>query len=173
MQTAIKRPYLTKSRFKLALECPTKLFYSGQDKAYFDKNKGNDFLSALADGGNQVGELAKYKYHDDPVGQAITVETLSYEAALRLTEAKLAVPGRVVVAEAALLHDDFFVRVDILIQDSDQKTIDIIEVKSKSISDETIASRFKNTKGQFDGGWLPYLYDVTFQAEVARRVFQG
>ena len=173
MQTAIKRPYLTKSRFKLALECPTKLFYSGQDKAYFDKNKGNDFLSALADGGNQVGELAKYKYHDDPVGQAITVETLSYEAALRLTEEKLAVPGRVVVAEAALLHDDFFVRVDILIQDSDQKTIDIIEVKSKSISDETIASRFKNTKGQFDDGWLPYLYDVTFQAEVARRVFQG
>ena len=65
MQTAIKRPYLTKSRFKLAVECPTKLFYSGKDKAYFDKNKGNDFLSALADGGNQVGELAKYKYHDD------------------------------------------------------------------------------------------------------------
>ena len=173
MQTAIKRPYLTKSRFKLALECPTKLFYSGQGNAYFDKNKGNDFLSALADGGNQVGELAKYKYHDDPVGQAITVETLSYEAALRQTKEKLAVSGRVVVAEAALLHDNFFVRVDILIQDSDQKTIDIIEVKSKSISDKTIASRFKNTKGQFDDGWLPYLYDVTFQAEVARHVFSG
>jgi hypothetical protein len=171
MQTANKRPYLTKSRFKLALECPTKLFYAGEGQSYFDKNDGNDFLSALADGGNQVGELAKYKYHDDPVGQAITVEPLGYAPALNQTAEKLAVKGRVVVAEAALLHADFFVRVDILIRDPDQKTIDIIEVKSKSVSDETIASRFKNTRGQFDGGWLPYLYDVTFQVEVARRVF--
>lgn len=171
MQTANKRPYLTKSRFKLALECPTKLFYSGEGKTYFDKNDGNDFLSALADGGNQLGELAKFKYHDDPVGQVITVEPLGYAQALSQTAEKLAAAGRVVVAEAALLHRDFFVRVDILIRDPDQKTIDIIEVKSKSVSDETIANRFKNTKGQFDGGWLPYLYDVTFQAEVARRVF--
>jgi len=171
METVKKRPYLTKSRFKLALECPTKLFYSGEGKTFFDRNDGNDFLSALADGGNQVGELAKYKYHDDPVGQAITVEPLEYESSLSQTAEKLAVAGRVVIAEAALLHRDFFVRVDILIRDPDQKTIDIIEVKSKSVSDKIIASRFKNTNGQFDSGWLPYLYDVTFQVEVARHVF--
>ena len=129
MQTANNRPYLTKSRFKLALECPTKLFYAGEGKTYFDKNDGNDFLSALADGGNQVGELAKFKYHDDPVGQAITIEPLGYALALSQTAEKIAMPGRVVIAEAALLYGNFFVRVDILIQDPEQKTIDIIEVK--------------------------------------------
>jgi hypothetical protein len=168
MNTTVKRRYLTKSRFKLALECPTKLYYAAESNSYFDKNKDNDFLQALADGGNQVGELAKFKYHPNPVGDAITVETLQYEEALSQTNAKLRGPGRVVVAEAALFHEPYFVRVDILIRDQDAKTIDIIEVKSKSVDDETVAARFKSKKGDFDSEWLPYLYDVTFQAEVAR-----
>ena len=173
MNTTVKRRYLTKSRFKLALECPTKLYYAAESNSYFDKNKDNDFLQALADGGNQVGELAKFKYHPNPVGDAITVETLQYEEALSQTNAKLRGPGRVVVAEAALFHEPYFVRVDILIRDQDAKTIDIIEVKSKSVDDETVAARFKSEKGDFDSEWLPYLYDVTFQAEVARLSFPG
>ena len=51
--------YLTKSRFKLAMECPTKLYYTG--KLEFDNQKKDDsFLAALAEGGMQIGELAKY-----------------------------------------------------------------------------------------------------------------
>ena len=171
MTTTVKKRYLTKSRFKLALECPTKLYYATESNGYFDKNKNNDFLRALADGGNQVGELAKFKYHDNPVGDAITVETLEYDPAVRQTNAKLSLPGRVVVAEAALLHSPYFVRVDILIHDKDSKTIDIIEVKSKSIDENTIAARFRNSSNHYDSKWLPYLYDVTFQAEVARLNF--
>ena len=68
--------YLTKSRFKLSLECPTKLYYLNSKNGYFDKNQDNDFLQALADGGNQLGELAKFKYHSDPLNAKITVETL-------------------------------------------------------------------------------------------------
>jgi len=53
--------YLTKSKFKLATECPAKLFYT--DKSEYINNKiDNPFLEALADGGYQVGELAKYYY---------------------------------------------------------------------------------------------------------------
>lgn len=173
MTTVAKKRYLTKSRFKMALECPTKLYYAAESNIYFDKNKDNDFLQALADGGNQVGELAKFKYHPNPVGDAITVETLQYEEALSQTNAKLSGPGRVVVAEAALFHEPYFVRVDILVCDKESKTIDLIEVKSKSVDDETVAARFKSKKGDFDPGWLPYLYDVTFQAEVARLSFPG
>ncbi len=173
MNTMVKKRYLTKSRFKLALECPTKLYYSAESNGYFDKNKGNDFLQALADGGNQVGELAKFKYSLNPVGDAITVETLQYDAAVTQTNAKLSLPGRVVVAEAALLYAPYFVRVDILIRDKDAKTIDIIEVKSKSVSDDTVAARFKNSSNEYASNWLPYLYDVTFQAEVARLSFPG
>ncbi len=48
--------YLTKSRFKLALECPTKLYYTA--KAEYGNTKEHDeFLQALAEGGFQVGEL--------------------------------------------------------------------------------------------------------------------
>jgi hypothetical protein len=173
MNTISKKRYLTKSRFKMALECPTKLHYAVEANGFFDKNKNNDFLQALADGGNQVGELAKFKYHPDPIGAGVTVETLEYVPAIDQTKAKLLQPGRVVIAEAALLHGPFFVRVDVLIQDKCAKTIDLIEVKSKSVTDKDVAARFKNTKGKFDNSWLPYLYDVTFQAEVARLNFPG
>ena len=39
--------YLTKSRFKLALECPTKLFYSGKPQLYPDRREGDEFLQSL------------------------------------------------------------------------------------------------------------------------------
>ena len=53
--------YLTKSRFKLAAECPTKLFYTGK-KLYANKSLDNPFLEALADGGFQVEELSRLHY---------------------------------------------------------------------------------------------------------------
>jgi Domain of unknown function(DUF2779) len=165
--------YLTKSKFKIALECPTKLFYAGQRGVYFDKNSDNDFLQSLADGGHQIGELAKYKYHPDPIGAGITVETLDYDKAIRITQEKLAAESRAVVAEAALLVHPYFIRVDILIQDKHSKSIELIEVKSKSVSDETVASEFRNSSGKYDAKWLPYLYDVAFQAEVVRMAFPG
>lgn len=173
MSTRAQPRYLTKSIFKLALECPTKLFYAKKSNGYFDKNEDNDFLQALADGGHQVGELAKFKYHDNPVVDGITVETLDHENAFAQTQAKLSAPGRVLVAEAALLYAPYFVRVDILIQNQGEKTIDLIEVKSKSVKSDAITARFKNGQGRYDSDWLPYLYDVAFQTEVARMVFPG
>jgi len=47
---------LTKSRFKLALECPNKLYYT-RKKEYANTKKDDPFLAALADGGFQVEEL--------------------------------------------------------------------------------------------------------------------
>jgi hypothetical protein len=51
--------YLTKSRIKLAPECPTKLFYSGKPHLYQNLKKEDSLLALLAEGGHQVGELAK------------------------------------------------------------------------------------------------------------------
>ncbi len=50
----MKPRHLTKSRFKLAVECPTKLFYTSK-KNYRDLKQEDSFLQALADGGFQVG----------------------------------------------------------------------------------------------------------------------
>jgi hypothetical protein len=49
-----KKTTLTKSRFKLAVECPTKVFYS-LDKRYVKSEDEDEFLQALADGGFQAG----------------------------------------------------------------------------------------------------------------------
>ena len=54
----MKPRFLTKSRFKLALECRTKLYYDGNSE-YANQKIEDPFLLALADGGFQVGELAK------------------------------------------------------------------------------------------------------------------
>lgn len=48
------RRCLTKSRFKLAMECPTKLYYTEKDE-YVNNAIDDPFLLALADGGFQVG----------------------------------------------------------------------------------------------------------------------
>jgi len=46
----------SKSLFKMALDCPTKLFYTGKPE-YESKEEGDSFLEALAQGGYQVNEL--------------------------------------------------------------------------------------------------------------------
>jgi hypothetical protein len=56
--------YLTKMRFKLAAECPRKLFYAAQPALYADQSSGDPFLEALKAGGFQVGELAKLMFPD-------------------------------------------------------------------------------------------------------------
>lgn len=166
--------YLTKSRFKMALECPTKLYYSMKGSTeYYDKNEDSEFLQALADGGQQVGELAKFKYHDDPLGQQITVETLDHDAAVLETETKLNKPGRIVIAEAALKKDQFFIRVDILIRDESAKSIELIEVKSKRVTTEDVEKKFTKPNGGYAPQWLPYLYDIAFQTMVAQLALPG
>lgn len=158
---------LTKSRFKLAIECPTKLHYAKRNSGYRNKNEDNDFLEALADGGHQIGALAKFRYHDDPYGAGITVDTLVKEDAIRDTQAKLQVPGRVVIAEAALAVDTFFIRVDVLVRDEEKRLIELIEVKSKSASNNDVLKRFVGPD------WRPYIYDIAFQTLVAEKAFPG
>ena len=75
MGTATTKPrYLTKSRFKLGMECPAKLFYTAKTAVYANQNLEDTFLASLAEGGFQVGELAKQYF---PGGHGI--ETLDYD----------------------------------------------------------------------------------------------
>ena len=74
------RLYLTKSRFKEGLECKTKLYYCNNPE-YNDLNKEDSFLEALAEGGFQVGEIAKFLVSDDPYKDDISIDT-DYDLAL-------------------------------------------------------------------------------------------
>ena len=149
--------YLTKSRFKLALECPTKLFYTGKEEQYPDRKRDNEFLQALAEGGFQVGELAKLMF---PSGIEIT--SRSHDEQVAQTQ-RLLQREEVTLFEAAIRHGQLFVRVDVLRKTGSR--IELIEVKAKSF-DSTSARPFRGARGGIDGGMKPYLQDVAFQRHV-------
>lgn len=158
------RQYLTKSRFKLASECPAKLFYTGKPDLYADSNKGNEFLKSLAEGGYQVGELAKLMF---PGGHEVTAR--GYESQLDETRGLLSHEDATLY-EAALSHERLFVRVDILEKRGEK--IRLIEVKSKSY-DPLDEKFFRNAKGGISSSIYPYLLDIAFQTHVARQALPG
>ena len=161
--------YLTKSRFKLALECPTKLFYTKKENEYANISNEDSFLQSLAEGGFQVGELAKFYFHDNPIEEKITIETRDEEKAIAETNKMLNRVGRVVIAEAAFRYKNLFVRVDILVRDNDK--ISIYEVKAKSW-DIQKGSFFDKTKSKIKSKWTSYLYDIAFQKYVVSNSLQ-
>jgi hypothetical protein len=152
----LKKPrYLTKSRFKSALECPTKLFYYGKPE-YANLINDDDFMQALCEGGYQVGELAKYYF---PGGHDI--KSLGYEESLAETK-KLMEQENVIIYEAAIQFEHTFIRVDILKKEG--KRIELIEVKAKSFKNN---DDFYTAKRDFiTKSWYPYLADVAFQTWV-------
>lgn len=156
MSTSTVR-YLTKSRFKLAVECPTKLFYTNKPKIYGDANAGDEFMQALAEGGFQVGELAKLMFPD-----GIEVTACNQEQQIRETT-ELLQRENVTIFEGTIRHGKLLARVDVLRKQGN--TVEVIEVKAKSF-DSTDAAGFRTKKGGIDAGMLPYLQDIAFQRHV-------
>jgi hypothetical protein len=149
--------YLTKSRFKLALECPTKLYYTGKETVFPDRKGEDEFLQALADGGFQVGELAKLMF---PGGIEISART--HDEQVAETE-RLLRRDEVTLFEAAIRHGDLFARVDVLRKTGSH--IELIEVKAKSF-DSTAERGFRGARGRIDSSMRRYLEDVAFQRHV-------
>lgn len=145
--------YLTKSWFKTALDCPTKLYYNNKPE-YSNSKESDDFLQALAEGGYQVGELAKLYY---PEGHDITES--GYAIPLQRT-GELLKQKNVIIYEAAIRYKNLFIRIDVLKKRGNR--VELIEVKAKSIDTQS-GDLFVNKKGFIDSGWKPYLYDVAFQ----------
>lgn len=157
----MKKPrYLTKSRFKLALDCPAKLFYTRKSE-YENQSETDTFLQALAQGGFQVEELARMQYPD---GIAIEGDDYNYDLVAYRTK-ELLEQENVVIFEPAFLVDGLFIRVDILVKRG--LNIELIEVKAKSTNHDS--NQFIGKKGSLVAGWVPYLYDVAFQQYVIQK----
>ena len=154
---------LTKSRFKLALECPTKLYYTANSK-YANEQNDDSFLQALAAGGYQVGELAKLYY---PEGFDVT--TLDPTEAVEQTR-DLLESSNATLFEAAISVDNLLVRVDILEKQGDH--FNLIEVKAKSI-DPGNPKLMRNNGNGPTSAWNPYLQDVAFQHHVLQKAYPG
>lgn len=148
--------FFTKSAYKIAIDCPTKLYYCC-DKQYANQDEGNEFLQSLANGGFQVGELAKLYYH---IGEDTCIRTKDYEESLTKT-AELFRRENINIAEAAFKFGNLFVRADII-----EKTgthINLIEVKAKSYSSD---SSTIITRDNAERDVIPYVKDVAFQKYV-------
>lgn len=153
---------LTKSRFKLAQECPTKLYYTQKARVYANNKLTDSFLESLAEGGYQIGELAKLYYPD-----GYDIETLNIEKALNQTN-ELLKKENVTIFEAAIMHDNLFIRVDILRKIGN--SLKVIEVKAKSCEGNN-PDQFYMKSGHISSSWSSYLEDVAFQKYVVSKAF--
>ena len=156
----------TKSAFKIALECPRKLHYYRNPDIYANADVDDEFLQALAEGGFQVGELAKI-YCEVPLEN--DVKEKDYAGSLARTQ-ELMQQLHVNIAEAAFRFGNLFVRVDILRRDG--HVIDLIEVKAKSWNPDV--DKFEGTRpaGCVQSDIRPYVYDVAFQKYVVTQALR-
>lgn len=149
----------------MGYDCPTKLYYQ-DDKSYGNNNIDNSFLEALAEGGFQVGELAKIYHHG---GTEVTER--DKQKAADITSELLKQPNGVIY-EAAFLFENLFVKTDVLVKKGE--VVELIEVKAKSF-DPTEEDPFYNKnslkKGppKLSSAWEPYLIDIAFQTHVFKK----
>ena len=113
-------------------------------------------MAMLADGGYQVGELAKCYFPD-----GIEVSEVAHDDALQKT-ALLLQKEKVTIFEAAIRHGDLFIRIDVLVKDGNQ--FKLIEVKAKSYNSDK--PEIVGAKGDLLNSMRPYIEDVAFQAYV-------
>lgn len=150
---------LTKSDFKIAQSCPTKLFY--KKNKYPNINEINEYMRLLSEGGYMVGKMAQL-LHEEGIEVHAGPEEEDLEKSIEETKEYLK-KEKITLFESAFLYRNIFNRVDILIKN--ENTIEVIEIKSKS---------YNSTKGdrQFDSvTWREYLEDISFQVYVLQKLY--
>lgn len=152
---------LTKSKFKLGLDCPNKLYFTSNPD-FVNKKVDDSFLQALAEGGFQVEELARLSY---PTGIFVNAKHYAYQNALDITKANF-YEEYTTLFEAAFGFENLFVRTDIV--EKKGNNVRLIEVKAKSFN-STDDYIFQGKRGGLVAGWKPYLFDIAFQKYVAQK----
>jgi hypothetical protein len=156
-------PFLSKSDFKVARTCATKLYYR---KLGYPSNRDDDeYLRFLADGGYMVEAIAKLCYPDGIEVDFDKGAEYSAEETLRLLSAHEAVT----LFEATLLFNKRLARIDILRKTG--QTFELIEVKAKLVDTSMGVNPFRGARGGIRSDWQPYLEDVSFQFSVLRQLF--
>jgi len=154
--------HLSKSDFKVARTCGTKLYYR---KLRYPSNLDEDpYLEFLADGGYMVETIAKLLF---PEGKEIAFD--SGDDAVALTNEALK-QENVTLFEATFLFGQLLARVDILEKRGNH--FRLIEVKAKGFKPQSDGlSPFRGKRGDISSKWQPYLEDVAFQTHIVRSLF--
>lgn len=169
---------LSKSDFKLARDCPPKLYY--REMGYPDTTTHDPYLRLLAFGGYMVEALARLDYPD-----GIAIEQGGNHVAAAAETLERLQARDVTLFNATFLHQGYLARADILRKRGG--IIDLIEVKSGTIDEAEAADRLARTGSPFrqlrkakgaatypiHGEWATYLLDAAYQVFVARQVLPG
>ena len=155
--------YLSKTDFKVARTCATKLYY--RKLAYPSMLDEDEYLQFLADGGYMVETIAKLC---EPEGIEIGFDE-GAEQSMETTLSALNTNERVILFEATLISGGKIARVDILKKNG--SVFHLIEVKAKSVDTSTGENPFRGKKGGIIPKWRPYLEDVAFQFAVLSELF--
>jgi hypothetical protein len=154
--------YLSKSDFKVARNCPTKLYY--RKHSYPSNKDENPYLEFLADGGYMIETIAKLLFRE---GREIDFD--SSENAFTKTMAALN-GGDATLFEATLIFQNLLARVDILEKTGNR--IRLIEIKAKGFnSEEEGVNPFRGARGGILAEWREYLEDVAFQTHILQNLF--
>jgi len=152
---------LTKSLAMIGLQCPRKLYYHTHPEIYQNELAEDPFIKALAEGGFQVGSLAKI-YHPEGVDLS---DFYPNDALIKTNE--LLKQTNVTIFEATFIHNNLLVRVDILRKDGNN--IDLLEVKAKSYDLSKDSFFDKRTQTKLLSNWEKYLYDIAYQTYVCKK----
>lgn len=163
MNEDMHKKLFTKSAFKTALECPRRLYYTYDSKLYANQDLTDDFLKSLAEGGFQVGELAKVYYG---IKGDADIDVLGYDESVERT-IELFKNDTINIAEAAFRTGNLFIRADIVEKKGNEITL--IEVKAKSWEPD---AEFIGKRGGVESKIRPYLYDVAFQKYVVMKALK-
>lgn len=159
---------LSKSRFKLAIDCNTKAYYDANRDLYANQAIHDDFLKLLAFGGNQVGELAKLMYRrKDP--SAIEIDSSFQDEQVFQTKGYLE-QTKITLFEATLKFNNLLLRADIL--EKNGSLIDLIEVKAtgwKPVEDSLLGSTSRSNP--LNPAFEEYVYDIAFQTYVIQSIY--
>jgi hypothetical protein len=151
---------LTQAKFRVSMECHTKLYYN--DKSYAANKRVDSFIKGLAQGGYQVGALARTEM---PATHVIKPGSTMMQSVDQTREFLKA--GNAVIHNATILYGNLYVRIDILEKVGD--TLIINEVKSKTV-DPSDPGNFAQ-KDYINADWKKHLYDVAFQKHVLQSYY--
>lgn len=164
--------YLTKSDFKVAQSCPTKLYY--RKRGYCTTKDENPYFELLADGGYMIEVIARLLY---PEGRSLGYAQ-SDEEAFQETLAALQAE-QVTLFEGTFISNGKLARIDILVRDG--RRFDLIEIKAKAFSERKNRQRLAEGKPNLFHSprrgrgiaqeWRPYLEDITFQVAVLQELY--
>ncbi|MFP4613922.1 MAG: hypothetical protein ACLFM5_11060 [Spirochaetaceae bacterium] len=159
----VMRHFLSKSDFKVARDCPAKLYY--KKHGYPATTDGDPHLEQLRKTGYLIEKIAQLQY---PAGIELHHGFSETREAARETRRWIEVTDAGTLFEAVAIHDVFLARVDILHKEGPR--LDLIEVKSTSV-DGTTPSPLRGGGGRIRSNKKEYVEDVTFQAVVLREAF--